>query len=117
MRRFFCFSCDIIEHFNSNRVGTYLLFYFHFLIISVTGGVAEKTGALHEGDRVLEIDNHNVSNVLLSEAIEFLHNSADKVLFKVSRNSSDIPRNSKLYKSQFLLTRYYEYPSFHSSFV
>lgn len=53
----------------------------------------------------MEIDNHNVSNVLLSEAIEFLHNSADKVLFKVSRNSSDVPRNSEFFSMFYINTR------------
>lgn len=50
-------------------------------------GLAEKTGALHVGDRVLEIDDHDVRNVLLSEAITLLQNTGDKVLFKVCRNS------------------------------
>ncbi|XP_065203525.1 glutamate receptor-interacting protein 2 [Planococcus citri] len=51
------------------------------------GGLAEKTGALHVGDRVLEIDDHDVRNVLLSEAITLLQNTGDKVLFKVCRNT------------------------------
>ena len=58
---------------------------FHFKHVS--GGLAEKTGALHVGDRVLEIDDHDVRNVLLSEAISLLQNTGDKVLFKVCRNS------------------------------
>lgn len=81
---------------NEKNVEFFIVSLFN-LNISFSGGVAEKTGALHVGDRVLEIDNHNVSSVLLSEAIEFLHNSADKVLFKVSRNSSDVPRNSECF--------------------
>ena len=86
--------------FVNDNIST-LTFQLNLLIIILhhIGGLAEKTGALHVGDRVLEIDNQDVSNVLLSEAISLLQSSNDKVLFKVSRNSSQINRNCKQYFS------------------
>lgn len=58
------------------------------IVISVIipGGLAEKTGALHVGDRVLAIDNNDTSSILLSEAMNYLQNSKDCVLIKVSRS-------------------------------
>lgn len=50
------------------------------------GGLAEKTGALHVGDRILAINGENLENRPLSEAIRFLQTSGDRVQLKIARN-------------------------------
>ncbi|GAB6020230.1 hypothetical protein CHUAL_002950 [Chamberlinius hualienensis] len=48
------------------------------------GGIAEKTGALHHGDRLLAIDGRPVHGKALGPVIHQLQNSVDSVFLKVS---------------------------------
>uniref|UniRef100_A0A1Y1JYP3 PDZ domain-containing protein n=1 Tax=Photinus pyralis TaxID=7054 RepID=A0A1Y1JYP3_PHOPY len=50
------------------------------------GGLAEKTGALHVGDRILAINGENLENRPLSDAIRLLQTSGDRVQLKIARN-------------------------------
>lgn len=50
------------------------------------GGLAEKTGALHVGDRILAINNESLENRPLSDAIRLLQTSGDRVQLKIARN-------------------------------
>ncbi|KAF5285680.1 hypothetical protein FQR65_LT13065 [Abscondita terminalis] len=50
------------------------------------GGLAEKTGALHAGDRILAINGENLENRPLSDAIRLLQTSGDRVQLKIARN-------------------------------
>lgn len=49
-------------------------------------GLAEKTGALHVGDRVLAINGDSLENRPLSDAIRLLQTSGDRVQLKIARN-------------------------------
>lgn len=51
----------------------------------IQGGLAEKTGALHVGDRILAINNENLEQRPLSDAIRLLQTSGDKVQLKIAR--------------------------------
>ncbi|XP_044737427.1 glutamate receptor-interacting protein 1-like isoform X2 [Chrysoperla carnea] len=51
----------------------------------IEGGLAEKTGALHVGDRILAINGENLINRPLSDAIRLLQCSGDRVQLKISR--------------------------------
>ncbi|KAF0312701.1 Glutamate receptor-interacting protein 1 [Amphibalanus amphitrite] len=51
------------------------------------GGLAERTGALHVGDRVLAINGSSLRGRPLSEAIQLLQNSTDVVRLKVARGA------------------------------
>lgn len=51
-----------------------------------TGGLAEKTGALHVGDRILAINGENLEHRPLSDAIRLLQTSGDRVQLKIARN-------------------------------
>jgi len=55
-----------------------------YLLIS--GGLAEQTGALHVGDRLLAINGESLRGKPLSEAIALLQSSGDTVTLKISRN-------------------------------
>ena len=50
------------------------------------GGLAEKTGALHIGDRILAIDGKTLYGCPLSDAIEQLQKAKDVVLLKIARS-------------------------------
>ncbi|RZF34225.1 hypothetical protein LSTR_LSTR010545 [Laodelphax striatellus] len=50
-------------------------------------GLAEKTGALHIGDRLLAIDGQSIEKQPLSQAIALLQHSGDNVVLKVARSS------------------------------
>lgn len=49
------------------------------------GGIAEKTGALHVGDRILAINGEPVDKRPLSEAIKLLQLSGENVQLKIAR--------------------------------
>ncbi|XP_034239612.1 glutamate receptor-interacting protein 2 [Thrips palmi] len=49
------------------------------------GGLAEQTGALHIGDRLLAINGESLRGRRLSEAIAMFQNSADVVTLKIAR--------------------------------
>nr|XP_053635435.1 glutamate receptor-interacting protein 2-like [Cherax quadricarinatus] len=53
------------------------------------GGLADRTGAIHVGDRLLAINGASLRGKPLSEAILMLQNSGDTVTLKISR-----PRDS-----------------------
>lgn len=67
---------------------------FDPIIISglTEGGLAERTGALHMGDRILAINGQSLRGKPLSEAILLLQNSGDVVTLKISKS----PRNQGL---------------------
>ncbi|KAH1005481.1 hypothetical protein HUJ04_006456 [Dendroctonus ponderosae] len=50
------------------------------------GGLAEKTGALHVGDRILAINGDNLDQRPLSDAIRLLQTSGDRVQLKIARH-------------------------------
>ena len=49
------------------------------------GGLAEKTGAMHVGDRLLGINDSTTKNKPLSEAIRMLQSAGDFVTLKIAR--------------------------------
>ncbi|KAG1676716.1 Glutamate receptor-interacting protein 1 [Nymphon striatum] len=49
-------------------------------------GLAEKTGALHVGDRLLAINGKSLRGKVLSEAIQMLQNSGDIVTLKICKD-------------------------------
>ncbi|KAF4525915.1 hypothetical protein B566_EDAN014632 [Ephemera danica] len=55
------------------------------------GGLAERTGALHVGDRLLAINGHCLQGRRLSEAVEWLQGAGDRVTLQVSRGGSPAP--------------------------
>ncbi|CAN8001135.1 unnamed protein product, partial [Ixodes hexagonus] len=61
---------------------------FDPIIISglTEGGLAERTGALHVGDRILAINGQSLRGKPLSEAILSLQNSGDVVTLKISKS-------------------------------
>ena len=63
------------------------------------GGLAERTGALHAGDRLLAINGRSLQGKLLSEAIEILQNSGDIVTLKIGKSSAS---KSVFFRLQFL---------------
>ena len=52
------------------------------------GGLAERTGALHIGDRLLAINGRPLQGKLLAEAIEILQNSGDVVTLKIGKSGA-----------------------------
>ena len=52
----------------------------------LAGGLAERTGALHVGDRLLAINGRSLQGKLLSESIEILQNSGDVVTLKIGKS-------------------------------
>ncbi|XP_023221786.1 glutamate receptor-interacting protein 1-like isoform X2 [Centruroides sculpturatus] len=52
-------------------------------------GLAERTGAIHIGDRLLAINGQSLCGKPLSEAITLLQNSDDSVTLKISKRSTD----------------------------
>uniref|UniRef100_A0A7E4UN49 Glutamate receptor-interacting protein 1 n=1 Tax=Panagrellus redivivus TaxID=6233 RepID=A0A7E4UN49_PANRE len=57
------------------------------IIISqlASGGLAERTGALHVGDRILAINNESLDGKMVSEAMYILQQSTEVVTLKISR--------------------------------
>ncbi|XP_047737782.1 uncharacterized protein LOC108682639 [Hyalella azteca] len=51
----------------------------------VPGGLAERTGAIHVGDRLLAIDGHSLSGQPLSRAVQLLMAAADVVTLRIAR--------------------------------
>lgn len=52
------------------------------------GGLAERTGAFHPGDRLMAINGRSLQGKLLSEAIDILQNSGDIVTLKIGKSSA-----------------------------
>lgn len=52
------------------------------------GGLAERTGALHVGDRLLAINGRSLQGKLLSQAIEILKDSGDVVTLRIGKSNS-----------------------------
>jgi C-terminal processing protease CtpA/Prc len=50
------------------------------------GGLAQKTGALHFGDRILAINGESLTGLPLSEAINLLQISGDVVTLRIARS-------------------------------
>jgi C-terminal processing protease CtpA/Prc len=50
--------------------------------------LAERTGALHIGDRLLAINGRTLQGKLLSEAIEILQTSGDIVTLKIGKSDT-----------------------------
>ncbi|XP_022240869.1 glutamate receptor-interacting protein 2-like isoform X2 [Limulus polyphemus] len=63
---------------------------FEPIVISglTSDGLAEKTGAIHVGDRLLAINGQSLRGKPLSEAILMLQNSGDVVTLKISKTPS-----------------------------
>lgn len=61
-------------------------FQFLDFILHFAGGLAEKTGALHVGDRILAINGESLEHRPLSDAIRLLQTSGDRVQLKIARN-------------------------------
>lgn len=58
----------------------------HIVISELTsGGLAQKTGAIHVGDRLLGINDSTTKNKPLSEAIRMLQSAGDIVTLKIAR--------------------------------
>lgn len=55
------------------------------------GGLAEKTGALHVGDRILAINGESLEHRPLSDAIRLLQTAGDRVQLKIARNIKNQP--------------------------
>ncbi|XP_035677610.1 glutamate receptor-interacting protein 2-like isoform X2 [Branchiostoma floridae] len=49
------------------------------------GGLAQRTGAIHIGDRILAINSQSLRGKRLSEAIQLLQSAGDTVTLKISR--------------------------------
>ncbi|CAL4182673.1 unnamed protein product, partial [Meganyctiphanes norvegica] len=60
-----------------------------------SGGLADRTGAIHVGDRLLAINGSSLRGKPLSEAIAMLQNSGDTVTLKISR-----PRDSGVHSEE-----------------
>lgn len=63
----------------------------------ISGGIAEKTGALHVGDRILAINGENLEHRPLSDAIRLLQTSGDNVQLRIARqfiDSASVASNS-----------------------
>ncbi|EEC03692.1 glutamate receptor interacting protein, putative, partial [Ixodes scapularis] len=61
------------------------------------GGLAERTGALHVGDRILAINGQSLRGKPLSEAILSLQNSGDVVTLKISKSPINQGMKSRRY--------------------
>uniref|UniRef100_A0A8C9VLY0 Glutamate receptor interacting protein 1 n=1 Tax=Scleropages formosus TaxID=113540 RepID=A0A8C9VLY0_SCLFO len=61
------------------------------IISSLTkGGLAERTGAIHVGDRILAINNHSLKGKPLSEAIHLLQAAGESVTLRIKKQG-DLP--------------------------
>jgi C-terminal processing protease CtpA/Prc len=56
-----------------------------YIYLLISGGLAEQTGALHVGDRLLAINGESLRGKPLSEAIAMLQSSGDIVTLKIAR--------------------------------
>lgn len=65
----------------------------------IIGGLADRTGAIHVGDRLLAINGADLSEAPLSTAIAQLQNTDDRVVITVSR-----PQQRSFYTSVGLLS-------------
>nr|XP_009859030.2 glutamate receptor-interacting protein 2 isoform X2 [Ciona intestinalis] len=67
---------------------------FDPIIISglTPGGLADRTGAIHEGDKILSINNVSLRAKPLSDAIDLLQNAGESVVLKIKRQISEKPR-------------------------
>jgi len=63
-------------------------FLYLLLLLKKQGGLAERTGALHIGDRLLAINGRTLQGKLLSEAIEILQTSGDIVTLKIGKSDN-----------------------------
>ncbi|CAG0898790.1 unnamed protein product [Darwinula stevensoni] len=63
-----------------------------FISSLTPGGLADRTGALHAGDRVLGIDGASLRDGTLSDAIRHLHQPGDRVTLRLSKES---PRRNR----------------------
>lgn len=67
----------------------------HIVISELTpGGLAQKTAAMHVGDRLLGINSSTTRNKPLSEAIRMLQSAGDIVTLKIARPLSDKSKTS-----------------------
>ncbi|KAJ8947394.1 hypothetical protein NQ314_008617 [Rhamnusium bicolor] len=64
-------------------------------------GLAEKTGALHVGDRILAINSESLEHRPLSDAIRLLQTSGDRVQLKIARNIK--PTGMYTYSSMLII--------------
>lgn len=68
------------------------------------GGLAEKTGALHVGDRILAINGDSLEHRSLSDAIRLLQTSGERVQLKIARNIKAVEENRCNYSSPGLMS-------------
>jgi len=69
------------------------------VLYCAAGGLADRTGAIHVGDRLLAINGADLSEAPLSTAIAQLQNTDDRVVITVSR-----PQQRSLYTSAGMLS-------------
>jgi len=69
------------------------------MLRTFSGGLADRTGAIHVGDRLLAINGADLSEAPLSTAIAQLQNTDDRVVITVSR-----PQHRMFYTSAGLLS-------------
>ena len=53
--------------------------------MSILGGLAERTGAIHVGDRLLAINGHSLKCQPLSYAVQLLQEAGETVTLKIAR--------------------------------
>jgi hypothetical protein len=65
------------------------------IIISqlASNGLAERTGALHVGDRILAINNESLDGKMVAEAMHILQQSTEMVTLKISRVIDPSPQH------------------------
>jgi len=78
------------------------------------GGLAERTGALHIGDRLLAINGRSLHGKLSSESIEILQNSGDVVTLKIGK-SAKLPNSGELEREDYLPLKLPPLPSIDSA--
>ncbi|XP_046453439.1 glutamate receptor-interacting protein 2-like isoform X2 [Daphnia pulex] len=79
------------------------------------GGLAERTGALHAGDRLLAINGRSLQGKLLSEAIEILQNSGDIVTLKIGKSNAKVLNTGELQREDYLPLKLPPLPSIDSA--
>lgn len=57
------------------------------------GGLAERTGALHIGDRILAINGSSLRGRPLSDAISMLQNAGETVTLRITRSTNQSEQN------------------------
>ncbi|KFD66740.1 hypothetical protein M514_06839, partial [Trichuris suis] len=69
----------------------------HVVVSQLTpGGLAEKTAAIHVGDRLLAINNISLERQPLQEVLHLLQQAGDTVVLKIGRNLQDRMRSTQL---------------------